>query len=192
LSIRTALIALALVIPFAASATAASEARPYEEFLLALGVAPEDFDQVIVEQRTWDGAAWTTSILPIDQIPTMPTVAPAPAGLHATVGQLPIHLMLQFSCEGYGAQALPGGVTTVSGSWDLGLHALVGAIGGGVVVDSAQPDAALLVGVHEDSAATAAGQLSIGETRITIFGFCLALLGQMSGTGVFVWDEQLI
>lgn len=190
MSIRTLVLCALLIVPFAAPALAAAEERnPYETLLLERGVAPEDLDDLVVERRTLVDGAWSVELLTLDDLVTMPTVAPAPvAAPDVVVGQLPLHFMIQTSCAGYGAETLADGVTKVEGSWDVGLHAILPVIAGGAAVDASEPQSVVTGTVHADQTALAVGQLSVSETRVSLFGICFFLLGTMSGTGTFAFD----
>lgn len=190
MSIRTLVLCTLLTLPFAAPALAAAEeTNPYETLLLERGVAPEDLDDVVVERRTLVDGAWTVEILTLDDLATMPTVAPAPvAAPDVVVGQLPLHFMFQLSCAGYGAETLAEGVTKVEGAWDFGVHALLPVIAGGAAIDASEPQSLVTGTAHADQTALAVGDLSISETRVSLFGICFFLLGTMSGTGTFAFD----
>lgn len=106
-------------------------------------------------------------------------------------GQLTLHLMLQFSCDGYGAQGVGAGISAIRGaSWDVGLHLALGPLAGGVAASTGgDPVTNLLIMANTDTGMTAAaGQMSITEDRIEIFGICLLLIGQSSGTGVWAFE----
>lgn len=190
LSIRTLTLSCLLLLPLVAPTLAASSETPasaYESLLLARGVAPEDLDDVVVERRTLVDGAWTTETITLADLPAMPKAVP-PGAPDVVVGQLPLHFMLQFSCAGYGAQPLPGGLTAIDGAWDLGAHGVLPVVAGAVALDASEPTALLTGTVHEDNSATAAGSLAVSETRLQLFGVCLLLVGTMSGTGAFAFD----
>lgn len=192
MSIRAIAFCILFVLPFATPALAASDdapENPYVDFLIERGVAPEDLDDVVVERRTLVDGAWTVETLSLDDLVTMPTVAPAPvAAPDVVVGQLPLHFMLQTSCAGYGAEALPGGLTKVDGAWNIGGHVILPVIAGAPAVDASEPQSLVTGTVHTDQSALAVGQISVSETRISLFGICFFLLGTMSGTGTFAFD----
>lgn len=192
MSARTFTLCALLLLPLAAPVLAAQDAPllPVERLLLDLGVAREDLDAVVVERRVWAEGSWTSARVGLADVAALPAAAPLPSAPHAVVGQVPVHVMLQTSCAGYGAQAHPGGLTSVDGSWDFGFHLVVGALAGGVAVDTMDPGATLTASGHPDLSALALGDLALRETRLHLFGHCLLLIGEMHGTGVFAFDAR--
>jgi len=105
------------------------------------------------------------------------------------------HTMVQAGyCNGYSRSPIVDGLERVGGTWDFGLHLVIGPAAaptqpGWVGVDLFEPTGVTKVTAHADYALTAIGSVQVTETRAVLWGFCFALVGQMSGTGVFVFED---
>ncbi|HUR67674.1 MAG TPA: hypothetical protein VM370_00380 [Candidatus Thermoplasmatota archaeon] len=198
--LRTILIAaclLTVVVPM--SSFAAEEETPalpawLQAILDERGIEADPAD-IVVTRTVTHGADVHIFQVPLSAIaqadPFAGTNVAAPAVPDVLVGELTLHFMLQLgNCDGYGAQAVADGVSLIQdASWDLGIHLALGPLGGGVAASTGgDPVTNTLLIAGEDSGATlAAGDLSITEDRITIFGICLLTIGTMSGTGAWDW-----
>lgn len=106
------------------------------------------------------------------------------------VGELPVHLMVQFSsCDGYGFSPIASDVGQIDAAWEMGIHVVVGPVAGGLGFDTGDPAAGLIAVAHEDRSLSAIGSMWVREDRLIAFGQCIMLIGQMYGTGVFRFNE---
>lgn len=185
---------LATLVPATLAAEEAPAALPawLVERLAAEGIVVDEADIHVMRTVTQGGQTLRYEV-PLSQLPAEDpfggrTVAP-PGVPNILAGQLTQHLMLQVGdCAGYGAQEVAAGITLVQdASWPIGLHIALGPAAGGVAASTAGDPVTNLVVIFglDSGMPLAAGDLAITEDRITIFGQCLALLGQMSGTGAW-------
>lgn len=178
--------------PSAAGAPEADVPAWLAGLLAARGVPQEDWTHLQVERHILQDGGWRVepgSLADLVAAPS-PRASAVPEAPHAVLGHLALHLMIQVGhCEGYQTEPLAEGLTKVGGSWETGLHvAYAGELPPGV--DTADPAGSLTSGAsHMDFSVAGVGAISIEETRITIFGSCIALLGMMTGPGVFAFDQ---
>ena len=130
------------------------------------------------------------SALPQDDPFAWPAAAaPAPVD-DVVVGEMTQHIMYQVGgCAGYEAQqAAPGLVTIQDAAWTAGAHLARGPLAGGMAASTGGDPAAnlVLIAATDSGMSLAAGEMTIREDRLVLFGHCLILLGTLTGTGV--WD----
>lgn len=199
LPIRVLVVLLLLApLPLAPSLAASDEPSPLvdlaREAAARAGVA-FDPDAVVVEVRSTspDGVVTVRFESLVEasarldgSLARLPGVAPAP--VPEIVGGALIHVMVQVGvCRGYDDAMVAGGIDRVAGSWGIGYHATAGAPSPSLAV----ADPAAGPRVAADSTVLAAGDFAIEETFLRIFGFCLATLGAMEGTGVAWFDQSV-
>lgn len=192
LAISACLLATLVPATLAAEEERATLPAWLEERLAAEGMVVDASDVQVLRTLRQGGETLRyevpLSALPANDPFSGTTVAPGDVP-EVLVGQLTQHIMLQIGdCSGYGAQEAAAGMSVVQdASWPVGIHLALGPAGGGVAASTGgDPATNLILIFGVDSGMTlAAGDLAITEDRITIFGTCLALLGQMSGTGAW-------
>lgn len=166
------------------------------ERLAARGLHVDAADVRVLRTVTGGGATSTFEVPlsalvaedPFEGREVAPVAAP-----EVLAGDLTYHIMLQLDCAGYGAQQVAAGLSAIRGStWDLGLHVAVGPLAGGAAVgtgaDATSPSNLVAVVNTDNGMTLAAGDLSTTYDRIQIFGFCLLGIGQMTGTGAWVFS----
>ena len=155
------------------------------EALQARGVPEEAWGDVVVEGRAYRDGAWRPAPGRFADLGALAVAVPATPDV--VVGTLSSHQMIQTSCAGYRVTPLAGGIDRVEGAWDLGIHVVLGPAAMGTGVDAREPTSP--GSAHTDNGVAAIADVSIQETRLILFGNCLALLGTMSGVGVFAFDQ---
>lgn len=186
----------ACLLAVSAPASLAAEEEPALPSWLQARLVEEGMDVDTSELRlvrtVTQGGVTQRFEIPLTELPSedpFSGVAGAPAPIpEVLVGQLTAHLMVQIGdCAGYGAQYV-GPLTLVQdASWLAGVHIALGPLAGGVAASTGgDPVSNLVVIVGGDYGMDlAAGELTITEDRLEFWGACLALIGQMSGTGAW-------
>lgn len=199
---RSILVALCLLAPLITGSAATADASSLPDWLLArleaAGLArdPADASEVRIVRSVLDAGEARTFEVPASTLPSDDPFPPAalapPAAPDALVGQLTTHLMVQLGdCPGYGAEPFGAGIARVEGaSWAVGIHLAQGPAAGGLAASTSGDPATNLVAILGTDVGMdhAVGQLAIQEDRLVLFGQCFALLGQMSGTGAWVFS----